>query len=82
MPTDQTPAQQHLDDVGRYSGEAGSMLSTARRAMGLQGADYVRIAAQVQAAGVYAQLANTAAIAAQAAVFVPAAQPKPHDQEQ
>jgi hypothetical protein len=72
MTTDQTPAQQHLDDAGRYSGEADSLLSTARRAMGLQGADYARITAQVQAAGVYATLAQTAATAAQVAALLPA----------
>jgi len=72
MTTDQTPAQQHLDDVGRYSGEAERLLSTARRAMGLQGADYVAIGARVQAADVYAQLAQIAATAAQAAALIPA----------
>jgi hypothetical protein len=79
MTTDQTPVQQHLDDVGRYSGDANSLLSTARRAMGLQGADYVRIAAQVQAAGVYAQLAQVSATAAQVAALLPATD---DDQEQ
>jgi len=72
MTTDQTPVQKHLDDVGRYSDEAERLLSTARREMGLQGADYVRITAQVQAAGVYATLAQTAATAAQAAALLPA----------
>ncbi|WP_329311688.1 hypothetical protein [Streptomyces sp. NBC_01262] len=79
MPTDKTPVQQHLDDAGRRGGEADRLLSTARREMGLQGADYVRIAAQVQAAGVYAQLAQVSALAAQTAVFLPAAD---DDQEQ
>lgn len=79
MTTDKNPAQQHLDDAGRYGGEADRLLSTARREMGLQGADYVRIAAQVQAAGVYAQLAQVAATAAQVAVFLPAVD---DDQEQ
>lgn len=73
MDTDQTPAQQHLDDVGRYSGEAERLLNTACSAMRLQGADYVRITAQVQAAGVYAQLAQISATAAQAAAPLPAA---------
>jgi len=72
MTTDNAPAQQHLDDAGRYGGEADRLLSTARRAMGLQGADYGRIAAQVQAAGVYAQLAQVSATAAQVAALLPA----------
>jgi hypothetical protein len=72
MTTNQTPAQQHLDDAGRYSGEADRLLATARREIGLQGANYVRIAAQVQAAGVYAQLAQISATAAQTAVLIPA----------
>jgi len=79
MTTGNTPAQQHLDDAGRYGGEADRLLSTARRSMGLQGADYVRIAAQVQAAGVYAQLAQVSATAAQVAALLPATD---DDQEQ
>jgi hypothetical protein len=72
MTTDQTPAQQHLDDVGLFCVEAGNLLATARRDMRLQGADYVRITAQVQAAGVYAQLAQVSATAAQVAALLPA----------
>ena len=79
MTTDQHPAQQHLDDASRYSGEADRLLSTARREMGLQGADYARINAQVQAAGVYAQLAQVSATAAQVAALLPATD---DDQEQ
>jgi hypothetical protein len=71
MDTDQTSAQQHLDDVGRCSGEAERLLNTACSAMRLQGADYVRIAAQVQAASVYAALAQVSATAAQAAAQIP-----------
>lgn len=78
MTTDNTPVQQHLDDAGRYSGEADRLLATARREIGYQDANYARITAQVQAAGVYAQLAQISATAAQTAALLPATD----DQEQ
>jgi hypothetical protein len=62
MPTQ----QEHADNISRYSSEAERLLSTAKRDIGIQGGDLHLASVRVQMAGVYADLAKIAAIAAQA----------------